>query len=104
MIQVTDQTIDKFLGDTLPAVIDFWAPWCGPCKHLKPILEELSNEYEGRVNFLGVDVDTNPELSDEYKVRGIPTLFFVKDGVIVDTLVGSHPKENITKILDDLIK
>ena len=84
------------------AIVDFWAPWCGPCKMLGPIFEELSNDYEGNANvkFVKVNTDENMELSFKYKIRGIPCIKVFKEGQEVETSVGLVPKEE----LEDLVK
>ena len=81
------------------AVIDFSATWCGPCKMLAPVLEEVSEEYAGKVNFFNVDVDENPDLAMQYKIMNIPALVVLKKGEKVDTQVGFAPKENIVEFI-----
>ena len=81
------------------AVIDFSATWCGPCKMLAPVLEEVSEEYAGKVNFFNVDVDENPDLAMQYKIMNIPALVVLKKGEKVDTQVGFGPKENIVEFI-----
>lgn len=81
------------------AVIDFSATWCGPCKMLAPVLEEVSEEYAGKVNFFNVDVDENPDLAMQYKIMNIPALVVLKKGEKVDTQVGFSPKENIVEFI-----
>ena len=80
-------------------LIDFFATWCGPCKMLAPVLEEVSEEYEGKVNFFNVDVDENPDLAMQYKIMNIPALVVLKKGEKVDTQVGFAPKENIVEFI-----
>ena len=79
--------------------IDFFAEWCGPCKMLAPVLEEVSEEYAGKVNFFNVDVDENPDLAMQYKIMNIPALVALKKGEKVDTQVGFAPKENIVEFI-----
>lgn len=81
------------------SMIDFWAEWCGPCRAIGPVVEELSKEYDGKVNIGKVDVDKNPELSVQYGITSIPAILFVKGGKVVDKLVGSQPKANFVKKL-----
>ena len=80
-------------------LVDFWATWCGPCKMLAPVLEEVSEEYAGKVNFFNVDVDENPDLAMQYKIMNIPALVVLKKGEKVDTQVGFAPKENIVEFI-----
>ena len=80
-------------------LVDFYADWCGPCKMLAPVLEEVSEEYAGKVNFFNVDVDENPDLAMQYKIMNIPALVVLKKGENVDTQVGFAPKENIVEFI-----
>ncbi len=84
-------------------MVDFWAVWCGPCKMMAPIFEDLSKEFEGRVKFLKLNTDENPEVSGRYQIMGIPTLMFFKDGKVLDKLVGALPKGQIKEKIDALI-
>lgn len=79
------------------SIVDFWAEWCGPCKMLAPTLDSLADEYTGRVKVFKVNVDENPNTPAKFGVRGIPTIVFMKDGKLVDQLVGNHPKENFVE-------
>ena len=85
---------DVLKSDKL-TVIDFWAEWCGPCKALGPIIDQISTEYTGKVNVGKLDVDSNPEVSMKYGVRSIPTILFVKGGQVVDKVVGAVPKHQL---------
>lgn len=93
----------EVFSSTTPALIDFWAPWCGPCRALAPTLEELSKEYEGKVKFLKVNTDDNPVEASKLRITAIPTLIFYKGGKVVDQMVGVHPKPEIKKKLDSLL-
>lgn len=82
------------------SMIDFWAEWCGPCRAIGPVVEELSQEYDGKVNIGKVNVDENPELSVQYGITSIPAILFVKGGKVVDKLIGSQPKANFVKKIE----
>lgn len=101
---VSDSNFDELVkkSDT-PVLVDFWAPWCGPCKSIAPVLEELSTEYSGKIKIFKLNVDENPRTPSEFKVRGIPYLVFFKGGQMVDSKVGAVPKEQITEVIDKLI-
>ena len=81
-------------------VIDFWAEWCGPCRAIGPVIEELAKDYEGTVNIGKVNVDHNPEISMNYGITSIPAILFIKGGEVVDKLVGAQPKGNFVKKID----
>ena len=81
-------------------VIDFWAEWCGPCRAISPVIDELSKEYAGKVNIGKVNVDNNPQLSINYGITSIPAILFVKEGKVVDKLVGAQPKSNFVKKIE----
>jgi thioredoxin len=86
-----------------PFLVDFWAPWCAPCRAIAPAVEELAGEYAGRVGFAKVNVDDNPKVATEYGVRSIPTLLVFKDGKPVNQIVGLRPKAELKKQLDDVL-
>lgn len=98
--EITDSNFAEVIGQDKLVVLDFWAEWCGPCRMVGPIIEELANEYEGQAVIGKVDVDTNPETSTNYGIRNIPTILFIKNGVVVDKQVGAVAKS----ALDDKIK
>ncbi len=86
-----------------PIVVDFWAAWCGPCKMLSPVIDELSNEYGGKVKFFKLNVDENPVTSMQYNVASIPTVMVFKDGKLAETLVGFRPKQAFKSVIDKYI-
>ncbi|WP_411816642.1 thioredoxin [Hyphococcus sp. DH-69] len=89
-------------GDTV--LIDFWAEWCGPCKQIAPALEEISTEYDGKINIAKVNIDENPETPGKYGVRGIPTLMIFSGGEHIATRVGAAPKSQIAAWIDEVLK
>ncbi len=99
--QLTDSNFKETVLDSgKVALVDFWAEWCGPCKAIGPMIEELSKEYEGKAVIGKVDVDSNPETAMKYGIRNIPTLLFVKNGQVVDKVVGAVPKANLVATLN----
>jgi thioredoxin 1 len=97
----TDNTFDKDISSSSsPVIVDFWAEWCGPCKQIGPILEELSVEKKDKLQILKLNIDENPKTPQKYGVRGIPTLMLFKAGNLVDTKVGSLPKSALTDWID----
>lgn len=94
----------QVLSAKSPALVDFWAPWCGPCKIMGPVLEELAGEYEKKVLVGKLNVDENRNLAAKYEVQGIPTLILFKGGEVVNRIVGVAPKETVKKMLDDVLQ
>ncbi len=89
----SDDSFEKDItSENLPILVDFWAEWCGPCKQIGPILEEISIQYKNKIKILKINIDENPETPQKYGVRGIPTLMLFKGGNLIDTKVGSLPK------------
>jgi len=100
-VPITDSNFDRtVLKADKPVLVDFWATWCKPCQMVAPILDELAKEYDGRVNFVKLDVDQNPKTATKYRVMSIPTLLVFKKGQPVSHLVGFRPKNELKRILD----
>ncbi len=103
-VAVTDETFDAEVKNSdIPVVVDFWAEWCGPCKQIGPALEELSNEFEGKVKIVKVNVDENPNSPAQMGVRGIPALFLFKDGEVVSNQTGAAPKATLQNWIESAI-
>ncbi len=98
--QVTDNTFDSVLNGGKPVFVDFWAPWCGPCRIIGPIVEELAPSYEGKAVITKLNVDDNPNVAQRFGVTSIPTLMMFKDGKLVDRMVGAAPKGALQQFID----
>jgi thioredoxin 1 len=99
--EFTDKNFqNEVLSSDKLSVIDFWAEWCGPCRAIGPVIEELSKEYEGKVNIGKVNVDDNPQISMNYGITSIPAILFIRGGQVVDKLVGAQPKGNFVKKIE----
>ena len=100
-LELTDTNFqDKVISSDKLTVVDFWAEWCGPCRAIGPVIEELSKEYNGKVNVGKVNVDYNPQVSMNYGITSIPAILFIKGGQVVDKLVGAQPKGNFVKKIE----
>lgn len=99
--KTTDENFENdVINASTPVLVDFWAEWCGPCKALAPKLDEIADDFSGKVKVIKLNIDENPESPAKYGVRGIPTLILFKDGKDVDQIVGNHPKENIAEVIN----
>lgn len=103
-LEITDANFEeKVLNSDKPVLVDFWAEWCGPCRMVGPVIEEISNDYEGKAVVAKMDVDSNQEFAAKFGVRNIPTILFFKDGEMVERKVGVAPKDDYTNVLDSLL-
>ena len=99
-IEITDTNFEEIISSDKPVLVDFWAEWCGPCKMIGPVVEELASEYEGKAVVGKVDVDNNPTVSARFGIRSIPTLLVFKGGEVVDKQIGAVPKSILAQKLD----
>jgi thioredoxin 1 len=102
-LEFTDENIKEIINSGKPVVIDFWAEWCGPCRMVGPLVEELAKEYDGKVVIGKMDVDNNVDTPNEYGIRNIPTILFFKDGQLVDKQVGATQKASLTAKVEALL-
>lgn len=101
---VSDSNFDgEVLKSSTPVLVDFWAPWCGPCKAIAPVLDELADDYAGRLKIVKLNVDDNPDTPARYNVRGIPNLLIIKGGQVKDQIVGAVPKGHLVKAVDQAL-
>ncbi|QJT08218.1 thioredoxin [Oceanidesulfovibrio marinus] len=99
-LQVTDGTFDEeVLKSDVPVLVDFWAPWCGPCRAMGPVIDEMASEYEGKVKISKMNVDENPSTPSKYGIRAIPTLILFKDGEVVEQITGAVSKSSIKEMI-----
>jgi thioredoxin 1 len=104
IVHVTDASFEKeVLKSPQPVLIDFWAPWCGPCRAIAPIIDELAADYAGRLKVVKINVDDNPETPSRYGVRGIPNLLIIKNGQVKEQIVGAVPKGNLVRAVDNAL-
>ncbi len=104
VLQITDDNFDEeIMNSDIPAMVDFWADWCGPCKMVGPAVEELAKEYKGKIKIAKMNVDQSRQTPARFGIRNIPTLVFFKNGEVANTIVGAHPKSAIDEQLKKLL-
>ena len=102
--EVTDSTFDsEVLQSQVPVLVDFWATWCGPCRMIAPVVEELAKQYEGKLKVAKVDVDNNTRIATKYDIRSIPSLYIFKGGKVVQTIIGAVPKNQLVTAVDGVL-
>ena len=101
---VVDQDFEQeVIGSSLPALVDMWAPWCGPCRMVAPVVEKLAEKYDGKLRFFRLNVDENPLTAARYRVMSIPTLMMFRNGVVVDTVIGAVPERVLAAKIDAVL-
>ena len=101
---ITDQNFEEeVIKSTVPVLVDLWAPWCGPCRMVGPVVESLAKKYDGKFKFCRLNIDDNPKIATQYGVMSIPTLMFFKDGKVIDTVVGAAKESALQPKIDNLI-
>lgn len=103
-LQITDANFNEYANSEKPMVLDFWAEWCGPCRMVSPIIDELAQDYEGRVIIGKMDVDNNDEVVGQFGIRNIPTVLFLKNGEMVDKIVGATSKDKFVEKIEAMLK
>lgn len=104
LVEVSDATFEKeVLQSAVPVLIDFWAPWCGPCRAIAPVVEELAKTYDGKLKVVKMNVDDNPNTPGRYGVRGIPNLILFRGGQVSDQIVGAVPRAQLVKAIDSVL-
>ena len=101
---VSDSEFDvEVLQSGIPVLVDFWAPWCGPCKSIAPLLDQLAATYAGKIKIVKINVDNNPQVPTQYDVRGIPNLVFFRGGKVVDRVIGAVPAEQLIAVVNKVV-
>lgn len=103
MLEINTDNFPELTASELPLVIDFWAEWCGPCKAIAPMMEGFAREYKGRVNIGKCDVEENNDLAVQFKIRNVPTILFIRNGEVVDKVVGAVSREEIVKKVEKIV-
>lgn len=104
VVEVSDQNFEQeVINSATPVLIDFWAPWCGPCKAIAPVVEELAGSYAGKLKVVKMNVDDNPQTPSRYGVRGIPNLILFKGGQVADQIVGAVPRAHLVRAIDQAL-
>ena len=104
VVHVTDATFDaEVLKSNIPVLVDFWAEWCGPCRMVAPVVEEVAKQYKGKVKVAKVDVDSNQRIASQLAIRSIPSLYVFKNGKLVEQIIGAAPKQQITSMLENVL-
>lgn len=103
--EITDSSFEaEVIQSELPIVVDFWAPWCQPCKQIGPYMEEFADTYSGKLTVAKMDIQDHPQAATKFGIRSIPALLFFKDGNVVESMIGAHPKAKIQEIIDKVLE